>query len=168
MRLDILGGHPQPGIDQTYIAPRTARAEALCFQQADPSAILCGLKRSRQARVPAANDKQVRLDVVCKLGGRGCFAAGMVPETGGKRGGQTWSPGSSGGWQEGHDRPRFRNVFPCLQRWRSVDATAVHDARLALTALLVRIARADNDYAQAERDRIDRLVTQGETAVASR
>ncbi|MCE8510343.1 TerB family tellurite resistance protein [Ruegeria pomeroyi] len=31
------------------------------------------------------------------------------------------------------------------------------DARLALTALLVRIARADNDYAQAERDRIDRI-----------
>lgn len=31
------------------------------------------------------------------------------------------------------------------------------DARLALTALLVRIARSDNDYAQAERDRIDRI-----------
>lgn len=33
------------------------------------------------------------------------------------------------------------------------------DARLALTALLVRIARSDNDYAQAERDRIDRIAT---------
>jgi len=32
------------------------------------------------------------------------------------------------------------------------------DARLALTALLVRVARADGDYAQAERDRIDRIV----------
>lgn len=33
------------------------------------------------------------------------------------------------------------------------------DARLALTALLVRIARADNDYATAEIDRIDRLIS---------
>lgn len=31
------------------------------------------------------------------------------------------------------------------------------DARLALTALLVRIARSDHDYATAERDRIDRI-----------
>lgn len=31
------------------------------------------------------------------------------------------------------------------------------DARLALTALLVRIARSDGDYAQAEIDRIDRI-----------
>jgi uncharacterized tellurite resistance protein B-like protein len=32
------------------------------------------------------------------------------------------------------------------------------DARLALAALLVRIARADHDYAQIERDLIDRLL----------
>lgn len=32
------------------------------------------------------------------------------------------------------------------------------DARLALTALLVRLARADETYEQAERDRIDRTV----------
>ncbi|GHG90554.1 tellurite resistance TerB family protein [Pseudodonghicola xiamenensis] len=32
------------------------------------------------------------------------------------------------------------------------------DARLALTALLVRVARADDDYAETERDRIDRIV----------
>ncbi len=32
------------------------------------------------------------------------------------------------------------------------------DARLALCALLVRIARSDDDYAQAEIDRIDRIV----------
>lgn len=32
------------------------------------------------------------------------------------------------------------------------------DARLALAALLVRIARSDNDYAQAEIDRIDRIL----------
>lgn len=31
------------------------------------------------------------------------------------------------------------------------------DARLALTALLVRIARSDNDYAEAEIARIDRI-----------
>jgi uncharacterized tellurite resistance protein B-like protein len=31
------------------------------------------------------------------------------------------------------------------------------DARLALTALLVRIARADNDYSERERDRIDQI-----------
>lgn len=35
----------------------------------------------------------------------------------------------------------------------------VHDARLALTALLVRIARSDNDYAPTEIDRIDRIVS---------
>lgn len=33
------------------------------------------------------------------------------------------------------------------------------DARLALTALLVRIARSDGDYAPAEIDRIDRIST---------
>ncbi|MBO9412914.1 MULTISPECIES: TerB family tellurite resistance protein [unclassified Ruegeria] len=32
-----------------------------------------------------------------------------------------------------------------------------HDARLALTALLVRIARSDNDYADSEMSRIDRI-----------
>ncbi|MBF9035525.1 TerB family tellurite resistance protein [Rhodobacterales bacterium HKCCE2091] len=32
------------------------------------------------------------------------------------------------------------------------------DARLALAALLVRIARADGDYAQGEMDRIDRIL----------
>ncbi len=32
------------------------------------------------------------------------------------------------------------------------------DARIALTALLVRIARADADYSEAERHRIDRVV----------
>lgn len=31
------------------------------------------------------------------------------------------------------------------------------DARLALTALLVRIARSDNDYSDREKDRIDRI-----------
>jgi uncharacterized tellurite resistance protein B-like protein len=33
------------------------------------------------------------------------------------------------------------------------------DARLALAALLVRIARSDGDYAEVEIDRIDRLLT---------
>ncbi|MES0861655.1 TerB family tellurite resistance protein [Ruegeria sp. SCPT10] len=34
------------------------------------------------------------------------------------------------------------------------------DARLALTALLVRIARSDNDYADSEMARIDKISTQ--------
>ncbi len=34
------------------------------------------------------------------------------------------------------------------------------DARLALTALLVRVARSDNDYATAEVERIDRIAAQ--------
>lgn len=34
------------------------------------------------------------------------------------------------------------------------------DARLALTALLVRIARADGDYASTEIERIDRIASQ--------
>lgn len=37
------------------------------------------------------------------------------------------------------------------------DQLADNDARLALTALLVRIARADGDYAAAEIARIDRI-----------
>ncbi|SCZ54776.1 Uncharacterized conserved protein, tellurite resistance protein B (TerB) family [Epibacterium ulvae] len=32
------------------------------------------------------------------------------------------------------------------------------DARLALSALLVRIARSDHDYAEIEKDRIDRII----------
>lgn len=34
------------------------------------------------------------------------------------------------------------------------------DARLALTALLVRVARSDNDYAPSERSRIDQIIMQ--------
>ncbi len=37
------------------------------------------------------------------------------------------------------------------------DALPDEDARLALTALLVRIARSDNDYSDGEKDRIDRI-----------
>ncbi|WP_171098295.1 MULTISPECIES: TerB family tellurite resistance protein [unclassified Ruegeria] len=37
------------------------------------------------------------------------------------------------------------------------DPLANDDARLALTALLVRIARSDNDYADTEMARIDRI-----------
>lgn len=37
------------------------------------------------------------------------------------------------------------------------DPLTEDDARLALTALLVRIARSDNDYASAEVTRIDRI-----------
>ncbi|MBN8187559.1 TerB family tellurite resistance protein [Salipiger thiooxidans] len=35
---------------------------------------------------------------------------------------------------------------------------ADHDARLALTALLVRVARSDESYDETERQRIDRIV----------
>lgn len=38
-----------------------------------------------------------------------------------------------------------------------VDELPDEDARLALTALLVRIARADNDYSSGEKARIDRI-----------
>nr|WP_170677580.1 TerB family tellurite resistance protein [uncultured Ruegeria sp.] len=37
------------------------------------------------------------------------------------------------------------------------DPLAEDDARLALTALMVRIARSDNDYADSEMARIDRI-----------
>ncbi|CUJ91512.1 Tellurite resistance protein [Ruegeria denitrificans] len=40
------------------------------------------------------------------------------------------------------------------------DPLADDDARLALTALLVRIARSDNDYADTEMARIDKISTQ--------
>ncbi|WP_299986449.1 TerB family tellurite resistance protein [uncultured Ruegeria sp.] len=40
------------------------------------------------------------------------------------------------------------------------DPLVEDDARLALTALLVRIARSDNDYADTEMARIDRISTE--------
>ncbi|MEM6887213.1 MAG: TerB family tellurite resistance protein [Pseudomonadota bacterium] len=39
------------------------------------------------------------------------------------------------------------------------DALPDEDARLALTALLVRIARADNEYSDREKNRIDQINT---------
>lgn len=53
--------------------------------------------------------------------------------------------------------PMFREFLSRLVQ-PAPDPLTEDDARLALTALLVRIARADNDYAEAERDRIDRIV----------
>lgn len=38
-----------------------------------------------------------------------------------------------------------------------IDELPDEDARLALTALLVRIARSDHDYSAGEKDRIDRI-----------
>ncbi|WP_227267410.1 tellurite resistance TerB family protein [Roseobacter weihaiensis] len=38
-----------------------------------------------------------------------------------------------------------------------IDELPDEDARLALTALLVRIARSDHDYSTGEKDRIDRI-----------
>lgn len=50
-----------------------------------------------------------------------------------------------------------------IQRLTRPDAggTPMHDtdARLALTALLVRLARSDGDYSTAERQRIDRVIS---------
>ena len=48
-----------------------------------------------------------------------------------------------------------------LRRLTEGDAPAplpASDARLALAALLVRVARSDGDYAGVERDRIDRIL----------
>jgi len=50
----------------------------------------------------------------------------------------------------------FRDFLTRLTR-PDPDPLTEDDARLALSALLVRIARSDNDYAQTERDRIDRV-----------
>lgn len=50
----------------------------------------------------------------------------------------------------------FRDFLSRLTR-PDPDPLTEDDARLALSALLVRIARSDNDYAQTERDRIDRV-----------
>lgn len=46
-----------------------------------------------------------------------------------------------------------------LKRLTQPDNEALpdEDARLALTALLVRIARSDNDYSTVEKERIDRI-----------
>ena len=51
----------------------------------------------------------------------------------------------------------FRDFLSRLTR-PDPDPLTDGDARLALTALLVRIARSDNDYAASERDRIDRVI----------
>jgi uncharacterized tellurite resistance protein B-like protein len=40
----------------------------------------------------------------------------------------------------------------------SPEPLAPHDARLALAALMVRVARTDNNYTEAERRRIDRVL----------
>lgn len=46
-----------------------------------------------------------------------------------------------------------------LKRLTAPEPAPLHDtdARLALTALLVRVARTDGDYAQSEKQRIDRI-----------
>ena len=48
-----------------------------------------------------------------------------------------------------------------LKKLTAPDVQALHepDVRLALAALLVRVARADGDYAPEERDRIDRILS---------
>jgi uncharacterized tellurite resistance protein B-like protein len=53
--------------------------------------------------------------------------------------------------------PMFTDL---LRRLSTPDADRLPepDARLALAALLVRVARSDGDYAQVEQDRIDRIL----------
>lgn len=52
----------------------------------------------------------------------------------------------------------FRKILSGLAR-TAPDATATPPARLALAALLVRVARADDDYHQAEAEQIDRFLS---------
>lgn len=53
----------------------------------------------------------------------------------------------------------FRNLLPRLfGDDPSAPLLSEHDAELAVAALLVRIARADNSYGAAERSRIDALL----------
>ncbi|MEM7319298.1 MAG: TerB family tellurite resistance protein [Pseudomonadota bacterium] len=52
----------------------------------------------------------------------------------------------------------FRDFLSRLTEPQS-DPLADHDARLALAALLVRIARSDDHYAPAEVSRIDRILS---------
>lgn len=50
----------------------------------------------------------------------------------------------------------FRDILKKLSQ-PQIEDFPDEDARLALTALLVRIARSDNDYSDEEKDRIDRI-----------
>ncbi|WP_299962881.1 TerB family tellurite resistance protein [uncultured Roseobacter sp.] len=52
----------------------------------------------------------------------------------------------------------FADFLKRLTQPTDDDALPDEDARLALTALLVRIARSDNDYSANEKSRIDQII----------
>ena len=54
----------------------------------------------------------------------------------------------------------FDSLFKRLRAEPAPDPLAANDARLALAALLVRLARADQDYAESEKARIDEILAQ--------
>ena len=52
----------------------------------------------------------------------------------------------------------FDSLFKRLRAEPDPDPLEANDARLALAALLVRLARADHDYAESEKTQIDALL----------
>jgi uncharacterized tellurite resistance protein B-like protein len=54
----------------------------------------------------------------------------------------------------------FDSLFKRLRAEPTPDPLAADDARLALAALLVRLARADQDYADSEKALIDQILTE--------
>jgi len=54
----------------------------------------------------------------------------------------------------------FESLFKRLGAEPAPDPLAEHDARLALGALLVRLARTDQDYAEAEKSQIDTILSE--------
>lgn len=55
-------------------------------------------------------------------------------------------------------RSMFADLLRRLSAAPSAEPLPADDARLAMAALMVRVARADHDYAEAERARIDALL----------
>ena len=52
----------------------------------------------------------------------------------------------------------FNTLFKRLRAEPAPDPLEANDARLALAALLVRLARTDHDYADSEKTKIDELL----------
>lgn len=54
----------------------------------------------------------------------------------------------------------FDTLFKRLRAEPAPDPLEANDARLALAALLVRLARTDHDYADSEKSKIDEILSQ--------
>ncbi len=54
----------------------------------------------------------------------------------------------------------FDSLFKRLRAEPAPDPLAANDARLALAALLVRLARTDEDYAESEKAQIDQILAE--------